>query len=292
MQSAKARSAGSLRAILSASANSSTPSSASPRSSSAVRRSSTSRSPPFCVFATQPFSRTVEHELGRTRPPTAPGNDPHRLVRRQGPRLDRAQEECARPRPRGRLRVQKRLGQEDKTRLDEYLTSARTVERSIASLPPDYAQELQRPEDTGDTRDWPRVAKLQSDLLVHALASGQTRVASYMLTKCQRLTRFPWLGHTRSATTITPDLAPAGGTGHTLIAGEKGQFYAPGARRQTGKLRWEFPMPGPTLMWAGTVSTAGNVFSAHDDGDLVGLDSKAAKALWHFSMAATSRHLR
>ena len=45
-------------------------------------------------------------------------------------------------------------------------------------------------------RDWPRIAKLQSDLLVHALASGQTRVASYMLTKCQSLTRFPWLGHT------------------------------------------------------------------------------------------------
>ena len=45
-------------------------------------------------------------------------------------------------------------------------------------------------------RDWPRIAKLQSDLLAHALASGQTRVASYMLTKCQGLTRFPWLGHT------------------------------------------------------------------------------------------------
>src|SRR5262249_23260076 len=51
-------------------------------------------------------------------------------------------------------------------------------------------------DDTGDMRDWPRIAKLQSDLLAHALASGQTRVASYMLTKCQSLTRFPWLGHT------------------------------------------------------------------------------------------------
>ena len=89
-----------------------------------------------------------------------------------------------------------RLGQEDKTRLDEYLTSVRSVERTIASLPPEYAQELERPEETGDMRDWPRIAKLQSDLLVHALASRQTRVASYMLTKCQSLTRFPWLGHT------------------------------------------------------------------------------------------------
>ncbi|MCC6394826.1 MAG: DUF1552 domain-containing protein, partial [Bryobacterales bacterium] len=42
----------------------------------------------------------------------------------------------------------------------------------------------------------PRIAKLQSELLVHAFASGQTRVASYMLTKCQGLSRFPWLGYT------------------------------------------------------------------------------------------------
>jgi hypothetical protein len=45
-------------------------------------------------------------------------------------------------------------------------------------------------------KDWPRIAKLQSDLLAHALATRQTRVASYMLTKCQGLTRFPWLGYT------------------------------------------------------------------------------------------------
>ena len=43
------------------------------------------------------------------------------------------------------------------------------------------------------------------------------------------------------------------GTGHTLIAGEKGQFYLRALDVKTGKLRWEFPMPGPTLMWAGTV---------------------------------------
>ena len=58
---------------------------------------------------------------------------------------------------------------------------------SAASTPPD--------EDF-DMKDWPRIAKLQSDLLAHALATRQTRVASYMLTKCQGLARFPWLGHT------------------------------------------------------------------------------------------------
>src|SRR5579863_8826181 len=92
--------------------------------------------------------------------------------------------------------VKAQLGREDQTRVEEYLSSVRDVERSIATLPPDYRTVVERPPEGGDLRDWPRIAKLQSDLLVHALASGQTRVASYMLTKCQGLSRFPWLGHT------------------------------------------------------------------------------------------------
>jgi hypothetical protein len=89
-----------------------------------------------------------------------------------------------------------KLGHGDQDRLDEYLTSVRSLERSVASLPPEYAQVVEQPPEGGDLNDWPRIAKLQSDLLVHALASGQTRVASYMLTKCQGLSRFPWLGYT------------------------------------------------------------------------------------------------
>jgi hypothetical protein len=87
------------------------------------------------------------------------------------------------------------LGHEDQIRLDEHLASVRDVERAIASLPPEY-RKVEAPEFDGDMKDWPRIAKLQSALLVHALASGQTRVASYMLTKCQGLSRFPWLGYT------------------------------------------------------------------------------------------------
>ena len=91
--------------------------------------------------------------------------------------------------------LQSGLGRADKRRLDEYLGSIRELEKAIAGLPPgDLA--AREPEIGGDMKDWPRVAKLQSDLLVHALASGQTRVASYMLTKCQSLTRLPWLGYT------------------------------------------------------------------------------------------------
>ncbi len=86
------------------------------------------------------------------------------------------------------------LGQADRQRLEEHLTSVRDLERAIASLPPDYGKHVKEPEDITDLTDYPRIAKIQSDLAVHAFASGQTRVASYMLTKCQSLTRFPWLG--------------------------------------------------------------------------------------------------
>ena len=87
------------------------------------------------------------------------------------------------------------LPREDSLRLDEHLSSVRDLERVIASLPPDYLQ-VARPGEDFDMKDWPRVAKIQSDLLAYALATRQTRVASYMLTKCQGLARFPWLGHT------------------------------------------------------------------------------------------------
>ena len=87
------------------------------------------------------------------------------------------------------------LGRQDQLRVEEHLSSVREVERAIASLPPEY-RKVEEPEMGGDMKDWPRIAKLQTDLLVHALAARQTRVASYMLTKCQGLSRFPWLGYT------------------------------------------------------------------------------------------------
>jgi len=93
--------------------------------------------------------------------------------------------------------LQPALSQPDRHRLDEHLTSIRDLERAIASLPSDYGKNIKEPEDIADLTDYPRIAKLQSDLVVHAFASGQTRVASYMLTKCQSLTRLPWLGYTR-----------------------------------------------------------------------------------------------
>jgi hypothetical protein len=91
--------------------------------------------------------------------------------------------------------VAKNLPPEDRARVDEHLSGIRDLERSIAGLPPEYRR-VDPPDFDGDMKDWPRIAKLQSDLLVQALATHQTRVASYMLTKCQGLSRFPWLGYT------------------------------------------------------------------------------------------------
>jgi hypothetical protein len=89
------------------------------------------------------------------------------------------------------------LPPDDKQRLEEHLQSVRDLERAIVSMPPEYRLPMPfQPDEDLDFKDWPRIAKIQSDLLVYALATGQTRVASYMLTKCQGLARFPWLGHT------------------------------------------------------------------------------------------------
>lgn len=148
------------------------------------------------------FGESIQRNMswaGRDRP-LPPEMIPHRLfdrlfgtrdehwIERKRSVLDAVREDAA--------ALKARLGHNDQVRLDEYLTSIRELERSIAGLPPEYSRVVERPPEGGDLKDWPRIAKLQSDLLVHALASGQTRVASYMLTKCQGLSRFPWLGYT------------------------------------------------------------------------------------------------
>lgn len=91
--------------------------------------------------------------------------------------------------------LKRNLPADDQTRLDEHLSGIRDLERAIAALPEEY-RHVSPPDFDGDMKDWPRIAKLQSDLLAQALATRQTRVASYMLTKCQSISRFPWLGYT------------------------------------------------------------------------------------------------
>jgi len=93
------------------------------------------------------------------------------------------------------ISFKKVLPKDDAVRLDEHLSAIRDIERAITGLPAEYRR-VEAPEYDGDMKDWPRIAKLQSDLLAQALVTRQTRVASYMLTKGQGLSRFPWLGLT------------------------------------------------------------------------------------------------
>jgi hypothetical protein len=93
------------------------------------------------------------------------------------------------------LALQKQVPKDDALRVEEHLSAVRDLERAVAGLPAEYHR-VDPPDYDGDMKDWPRIAKLQSDLLAQALVTRQTRVASYMLTKGQGLARFPWLGLT------------------------------------------------------------------------------------------------
>ena len=73
-----------------------------------------------------------------------------------------------------------------------------------------------------------------------------------------------------------------GGAGPKPI--DIGQFVLRAIDPKTGERRWEYPMTGPAESWAGTVSTAGGViFFGDDEGQLVAVDAKDGRHLWHFA---------
>jgi alcohol dehydrogenase (cytochrome c) len=75
------------------------------------------------------------------------------------------------------------------------------------------------------------------------------------------------------------------GTGAGPKASEVGQFFLRALEPTTGKRVWEYPMTGPGESWAGTVSTAGGVvFFGDDDGQLVAIDARDGRHLWHYYM--------
>jgi hypothetical protein len=172
------------------------------------------------------FGGSIQKNMSWAGPdrPLPPEEIPHRLfdrlfgakdegwINRKRSILDAVRDDAA--------RISKGLPKEDAVRMEEHLASVREVERAIVSLPPDYHKQMEfKPDEDLDLRDWPQVAKIQSDLTAYALATGQTRIASYMLTKCQGLARFPWLGHTEARHhdyTHADGKAPSG-------AGEVGQ---------------------------------------------------------------------
>src|SRR5258708_5909703 len=73
--------------------------------------------------------------------------------------------------------LKKKLPGDDQARLDEHLSGIRDMERSIAGLPPEYRRGGP-PDFDSHLKEVPRIPKLHSDLLVKAVATHQTRVAS------------------------------------------------------------------------------------------------------------------
>ncbi|MBV9268580.1 MAG: PQQ-dependent dehydrogenase, methanol/ethanol family [Acidobacteriaceae bacterium] len=75
----------------------------------------------------------------------------------------------------------------------------------------------------------------------------------------------------------------AGGGGP--VPGEPGRFFLRAIDPLTGERRWQYPMPGLSDMWSGTVATAGGlVFFGDTQGHLIAVDSETGHDLWHYSM--------
>jgi len=78
------------------------------------------------------------------------------------------------------------------------------------------------------------------------------------------------------------------GTGQVAESNAPGKFFLRAIDSTSGEIRWEYPLPGPVYMWARTLATAGGlVFTADADGDLVAVDARTGKDLWHFFMGST-----
>lgn len=82
-----------------------------------------------------------------------------------------------------------------------------------------------------------------------------------------------------------PTLEQCGNVVTSTKMPEPGKFYMRAINPKTGARRWEYRVTGPATMWAGAVSTGGGVlFFGDDDGQLVALDAKTGKHLWHYNM--------
>jgi alcohol dehydrogenase (cytochrome c) len=80
-------------------------------------------------------------------------------------------------------------------------------------------------------------------------------------------------------------MAGFAGTGGEQPPRSGNQFHLRALNPTTGQRVWDYPMTGPTIMWAGTVSTAGGlVFFGDDAHNLVAVDAKSGEHLWHYNM--------
>jgi hypothetical protein len=90
-----------------------------------------------------------------------------------------------------------KLGGEDRTKLDAHLSALRDIETRLSSAPlgASCAQPM-APGDmnTGDNANFPTILKLQTDLMVRALACNLTQVVSLQWSRSVSGVRYDWAG--------------------------------------------------------------------------------------------------
>jgi hypothetical protein len=94
----------------------------------------------------------------------------------------------------GRLRA--RLGAEDRGRLDAHLEGIQRIERQLTAGATVSCQAPMLPAriDPRAMANFPTIGRLQTDLMVLALACGLTRVATFMWANADSWQYFPWIG--------------------------------------------------------------------------------------------------
>lgn len=101
-------------------------------------------------------------------------------------------------------RLSRKLGVNDRRRLDAHLTAISQLQREIAALPPELTSACVEParpseenRDANGVEPLETVSHLMSDLITLAFACDLTRVATYQLTGSVGYTVYDFLGQTR-----------------------------------------------------------------------------------------------
>jgi hypothetical protein len=102
-------------------------------------------------------------------------------------------------------RLDAKLGSTDQRKLDEYLSSVREIEKRIElarnSRPINLPSGVQRPD--GIPKDFTEHMRLMMDLLVLALQTDSTRVATFMIAREGSDRRYSWLGVSEGHHTVS-----------------------------------------------------------------------------------------
>ena len=99
--------------------------------------------------------------------------------------------------------LQAQLGAADRRKLEDHTTAIREVENALEARPGEAAAQCAIPESLGALDHWendnyPRLGRLQMDLMASALACDLTRVVSLQWSTGQSPVRYTWLGQSES----------------------------------------------------------------------------------------------